>query len=727
MDISRGGTRASNGKVYPNQAQRRLLRKLVAEKKEKSKDAGVTNRNRLVDFRKWAPELNKLGPPMRSALKWKNCWFHHKRQRNFFEFYYKTVRVASQKEKDVCQAKLPKKRKVCKKMQIRKFLELLKNKKDESESRGEPFTTITTADFRNWTKVLNKLGPIYPVDKWKMTWKTMKKQKKDNVYFKSEDFSKYKEIGCGSSEEFYLSDDDSAEDMEVQGTKPSEMCEKEASKRSARETDNEICDSFTESDVDQNFSSLCRICLKKRKTMNTFVDGSYRNISYLDIYHECIGEAFKIYPFCSTDICELCEKNFLNMYIFRGICLQTETKLSYIESQKDETFDSVEEEFSAEDNMPLLQVNIPDEYDEDSEMEGLEEKSIPEEIGESLDQKDVFLSVEPFDQCDEKMIFSERPKLFDKNEENTPENTGETKSISQDPMQCKAESKDACHVNEDSNSDPENNNMDSEKDSEVCDEENVESGRISRFHKRSVQENETKTGEKATKERPNKAQIALLRKLVAEKKGANEKFGVREFRLKNFDFKRWAPELNALGPPFRSGLKWKDCWFIHNKKKTGFYDFMYRNKRKNYGTDKPLSKNRQRLNPNPTMRQRMNKKQLRVFENFFKERREKSESSESRISLFTRDFVDLKRRLNLLGPPYRTVNEWKLTWRHTKKNSLKAFANDVQEIGYESSDAYYFSNESSDYSSDQGEENGDALKKNTRQAETGESSDSCAE
>lgn len=51
---------------------------------------------------------------------------------------------------------------------MRKFIEILKRKRVESEARGEPITIITTADFVKWTKILNKLGPAHPVDKWKM-------------------------------------------------------------------------------------------------------------------------------------------------------------------------------------------------------------------------------------------------------------------------------------------------------------------------------------------------------------------------------------------------------------------------------------------------------------------------------------------------------------------------------------------------------------------------------
>ncbi|XP_055682078.1 uncharacterized protein LOC129789330 isoform X4 [Lutzomyia longipalpis] len=178
MNISKGGVRAPNGKVYPNQAQRHLLRKFIAEKQEQCIEAGIKPiRFKLVDFRKWAPELNKLGPPLRSAPKWKNCWFYHKKKRNFYDFFYEKLRQDSHAEKEVCGEKLSKKRNVSGKVQQRKFIELLKQKRQESIAKGDEVTILTTQDFENWTEILNKLGQEYPVEKWKMCWFIHKKKK----------------------------------------------------------------------------------------------------------------------------------------------------------------------------------------------------------------------------------------------------------------------------------------------------------------------------------------------------------------------------------------------------------------------------------------------------------------------------------------------------------------------------------------------------------------------
>ncbi|XP_055713606.1 uncharacterized protein LOC129807998 [Phlebotomus papatasi] len=712
MDISKGGNRAANGKVLPNQAQRRLLRQFVAEKQEKCQKAGIKPiRFKLQDFRKWTPELNKLGPPMRTCVRWKNCWFHHRRKRNFFEFYYEKVRENYQKDKeDVSEVKQPKKRVVSRKMQMRKFIEILKRKREESEARGEPVTIITTADFVKWTKILNKLGPAHPVDKWKMTWKTIKKQKKENLYFKPEDFGKYKEIGCGSSEEFYLSDDDSSEDVEALLTKEYSRNDKEevqiksnsvnrGKRRRKKMSGDEDCDAANPEEINQNFSKLCRICLKQsNKSMKTFVDGSYKNISYLDIYQECIGEPFKIYSFCSTDICDVCEKSLINMYVFRETCLQTDTKLSFIENQKEEELSDELADNSEEDSMNDAQESHEEVGSE--EMDVLEEKSIPEDIDDSLHKKDKYLSIgnSANDQNDifiqDKVIIPENSKLSTKDES---ENTFSPSlhSIPDRGIDQKRDSNSDCTI--DSNSE---HSIYVERCSDATDEDsNAEEPRI---RNSSIENPITEDIKKVKKkERPNKAQIALLRKLVADKKSDNEKFGVRDFRLKKFDFKRWAPQLNALGPPVRPLLKWKDCWFIHNKKKNGFYDFMYRNSRKRYRVDNPSDElNTQSLGLDPTARKRMNKKQIEVFQKFLEDRRKKAEASGEEFQIFTKDFIALKPRLNELGPPFRSVNQWKLTYKHTKKNSLKAFAKNVHEIGYESSDAYYFTNESSDHSSD---------------------------
>uniref|UniRef100_A0A1B0DPT2 Uncharacterized protein n=1 Tax=Phlebotomus papatasi TaxID=29031 RepID=A0A1B0DPT2_PHLPP len=542
------------------------------------------------------------------------------------------------------------------------------------------------------------------------TWKTMKKQKKENLYFKPEDFGKYKEIGCGSSEEFYLSDDDSSEDVEALLTKEYSRNDKEevqtksnsvrrGKRRRKKVSGEEDCDAANPEEINQNFSKLCRICLKQsNKSMKTFVDGSYKNISYLDIYQECIGEPFKIYSFCSTDICDVCEKSLINMYVFRETCLQTDTKLSFIENQKEEELSEELEDNSEEDSM-----NDSEESHEEvgsEEMDVLEEKSIPEDIDDNLHKKDKYLSIgnSANDQNDifieDKVIISENPKLSVKD---GGENTFSPSlhSIPDRGTDQKRHSNSDCAM--DINSE---HSIYVERCSDATDEDN--SAEELRTRNSSIENPITEDIKKVKKkERPNKAQIALLRKLVADKKSDNEKFGVRDFRLKKFDFKRWAPKLNALGPPVRPLLKWKDCWFIHNKKKNGFYDFMYRNSRKRYRVDNPSDElNTQSLGLDPTARKRMNKKQIEVFQKFLEDRRKKAEASGEEFQIFTKDFIALKPRLNEFGPPFRSVNQWKLTYKHTKKNSLKAFAKNVHEIGYESSDAYYFTNESSDHSSD---------------------------
>lgn len=402
----------------------------------------------------------------------------------------------------------------------------------------------------------------------------MKKQKKENLYFKPEDFGKYKEIGCGSSEEFYLSDDDSSEDVEALLTKEytrndqEEMQTKRNSvKRCKRRrkylSEDEDCDAASEV-INRNFSKLCRICLKQsNKSMKTFVDGSYKNISYLDIYQECIGEPFKIYSFCSTDICDVCEKSLINMYVFRETCLQTDTKLSFIENQKEEEVSDELENNSEEDNLDDAEESH--EEVESEEMDVLEEKSISEDIDKGLHKKDKYHSIgnSANDKKDifieDKVILPENPKLSDKDEsENTfspslhliPDRGTDQKSDNE-----KRDSSSDCPI--DSNSE---HSIYVERCNDATDED---SAGESRRRNSSIENPITEDIKKAKKkERPNRAQIALLRKLVANKKSDNEKFSVRDFRLKKFDFKRWAPQLNALGPPVRPLLKWKDVSIV---------------------------------------------------------------------------------------------------------------------------------------------------------------------
>ncbi|GAB0094313.1 hypothetical protein DMENIID0001_095940 [Sergentomyia squamirostris] len=666
MDIARGGKRAPNGKVIPNKAQRRLLRKFVAEKRDQCKKAGITPiRYKLVDFRKWTSELNKLGPPMRSAPKWKDCWFHHKRQRNFFEFFYEKVRRNYQnKEKDVCEVKVPKKKNVSRKAQMRKFIELLKDKMMDSEARGESRCIITTEDFRKWTQILNKLGPVYPVDKWKMTWKTMKRQK--HMSFEKDEFSKYKEIGCGSSEEFFLSDDDPTEDGETFERK---------SPREQRRSKRAI---VTQKDFNTSYVNLCRICLQKKESLKSFVEGSYRNISYLDIYHECIGEAFKIYSFCSVDICASCEKNLLNMYIFRGVCLQTDTKLSFIDNRKDE-----------------MSGDETDDEESEVDLDAIEEKSIPENLEENLDHKDIFSGLED-NFCDVKQD-SEDMKVFVPDSTTiylTAEESREEKEAVNplEPIICKTESDTPLQLDSD------HSTSSSDQDSEESDYEEDLRKKTKRqgLKKRKPPspippKSKDKKGRRVEKERPNRQQITLLRKLVEEKKETGEKFGVRQFRLKTNDFKRWAEKLNALGPPTRSHEKWKDCWFIHNKRKSGFYEFMSRTRRK--GSADLEEARRSKMSQK---KKSINFKQLQIFQTFIEDRTKECQEKGEKPYISTKDFRDLKQTLNLCGPPQRSVNEWKLAWRYKKRNSLKVLTSEMTEIGYDSSDAYCFTNESSD-------------------------------
>lgn len=62
----------------------------------------------------------------------------------------------------------------------------------------------------------------------------------------------------------------------------------------------------------------------------------------------------------------------------------------------------------------------------------------------------------------------------------------------------------------------------------------------------------------------------------------------------------------------------------------------------------------------PTARKRMNKKQIEVFQKFLEDRRKKAEASGEEFQIFTKDFIALKPRLNEFGPPFRSVNQWKL-------------------------------------------------------------------
>ncbi|XP_055682076.1 uncharacterized protein LOC129789330 isoform X2 [Lutzomyia longipalpis] len=699
------GVRAPNGKVYPNQAQRHLLRKFIAEKQEQCIEAGIKPiRFKLVDFRKWAPELNKLGPPLRSAPKWKNCWFYHKKKRNFYDFFYEKLRQDSHAEKEVCGEKLSKKRNVSGKVQQRKFIELLKQKRQESIAKGDEVTILTTQDFENWTEILNKLGQEYPVEKWKMTWKCMKQRKKASLHFNPGDFKYFKEVGCGSSDEFYLSDDDSAEDIEDVLIKESNN--KDEKNRQINSSEDAI---LLGDDLNKIYLNLCRICLKKRKIMKCFIEGSYMNISYLDIYHECIGEAFKLYDFCSMKICDLCEKSLIISYQFRGICLQTDTQLSYIENYKEKSLNSIENTSEEEFKMQRKLIS-EEESDISSELEAFEEKSIPEEIMLSLDslkEKNIFLDME--NPLQELHKGSQDAGNIIKN---IPEN--------QKILKNKSYTKNLKLKSGISQISPNDSNSDKEKDTDSKSSNNAKE--VNDFFNQTDSLVKTRRLER---ERPNKKQIALLRKLVSEKQANCKRFAVLDDRPVISDFKRWTSQLNALGPPKRSLQKWKDCWFIHKKKKNGFFEFINRRRRKS-----EIGIELKRISNSPNARGKMNKKQLEILEKFIQER--KTNSTGDKVQIYTKDFIDLRKTLNKLGPPYRTVNEWKYTWRHTKKNAKKNpknnFAIDVQELGCESSDAYYFTNESSDFSSDSELQTTSSITgTNENFGENKDSSDSCTD
>ncbi|XP_059618629.1 zinc finger protein 99-like [Phlebotomus argentipes] len=79
--------------------------------------------------------------------------------------------------------------------------------------------------------------------------------------------------------------------------------------------------------------SVCRLCLQSRDEPLKYMCGTlYNSLTYRNIYFAVTGVVLKNYKSFPTQICRICEENMINAYNFRQQCLETEGKLSDLES-----------------------------------------------------------------------------------------------------------------------------------------------------------------------------------------------------------------------------------------------------------------------------------------------------------------------------------------------------------------------------------------------------------
>ncbi|XP_055713760.1 zinc finger protein 708-like [Phlebotomus papatasi] len=137
--------------------------------------------------------------------------------------------------------------------------------------------------------------------------------------------------------------------------------------------------------MDANSNSVCRLCLRSKKHLQSIVDGAFEAVSYLDVYSECVGRTLEDFPEYPMKMCRKCENEMLIAYQFRLKCLDTEEKLKAATEQTEfvdvkEEPEDVRGESDDQDETEEKEEDVPVRRRRSKSAEGEDEKKYPCEI-----------------------------------------------------------------------------------------------------------------------------------------------------------------------------------------------------------------------------------------------------------------------------------------------------------------------------------------------------------